>query len=100
MTTQQENYIETMLDRFYDSRRMAHLEYVEDKIIEDLELAEERERWDCEGKLFGAALEAHINHFLEELKKELYEHYMQEFEEEIAPELEEYRKELEAECEE
>lgn len=100
MTTQQENYIESMLERFYDLRRMEHLDYVENKIIDDLELEDERERWDCEGKLFGAALEAHMKHFLEEKKEELFKYYMQEFEKDIKIELEEYRKELEAECEE
>lgn len=100
MTTQQENYINSRLEAFYEECRDKRMEYIEKISEEYLEKQELQERETCEGKLFGAALEAHIKHFLKNEEEEFFKYHMQEFEEEIAPELEEYRKELEAECEE
>lgn len=100
MTTQQENYINSRLEAFYEESRNKRMEHIEEISIEYLEEQEIRERESCEGKLFGAALEAHIKNFLKNEEEEFFKYHMQEFEEEIAPKLEEYRKELEAEFEE
>ena len=100
MTTQQENYINSRIEAYYEECRDKRMEWIEKESQYYLEEEELKEREYCEGKLFGAALEAHIKKFLENEEEEFFQYHMQEFEEEIAPELEEFRKELEAECEE
>lgn len=98
MTTQQENYIESKLEEFYNKRRDEYLIYVENEITDIVEREEEKEAEKCEGKLFGAALEAHLKSFAKAKEDAYYKEYMEKFEEDISKELEEYRKKLEAEC--
>lgn len=106
MTSQQENYIESQLERYLEKLEDQDIDYIERKIEDALEEAEgkERERIDdlnAQEKLslHGAAYEAHIEKFRKDTENELYEYFKAECDKENQRLLQEYREELEKEME-
>lgn len=100
MTTQQENYIESRLEDYYEKSKAERIDDIESAVLSELEILEEKEREIAEQTLHGAALESHMKHFIKEKEKELFDSYMEEFELEMQEELNQYRDELLKEIEE
>ena len=107
MTTQQENYIDSQLERYLEELEDKDVFWIEEKIEDALEEEEEKERERIDDlnaqeelSLHGAAYEAHIKKFREDKEKELYEYFKAECDKENERLLQEYREELEKEMEE
>ena len=107
MTTQQENCIDSQLERYRERLEDQDEDYIERKIEDALEKAEEKERDRIDYlntvkrlSLHGAAYEAHMEKFRKDTENELYEHFKAECDKENDRLLQEYREELEKEMEE
>lgn len=106
MTTQQENYIESQLEAYWEELESKDADYIEDKVQDALEEAEEKERERIDDlnaqeklSLHGAAYEAHIQKFLKDKDKELHDYFKAECDKENDRLVNEYREKLESEVE-
>lgn len=106
MTTQQENWIESQLERYRERLENEDIDWIErqtEKALEEAETKEAERIADLNAQeklsLHGAAYEAHMKKFREDTEKELYEHFKAECDEENQKKLDEYREELEREAE-
>ncbi len=106
MTRQQENWIEKELERYRERLENEDIDWIERRLEDALEEAEEKERERIDDlnameklSLHGAAYQSHIKKFLEDTREELTEHFKAECDEKNEELIDEYRQELEAEIE-
>lgn len=106
MTGQQESYIEKELERYRELLENEDIDWIERKVEDALEEAEEKERERIDDlnsmeklSLHGAAYESHIKKFLEDTREELAERFKAECDEKNEKLIDEYRQGLEAEIE-